>query len=88
MFYKMAYFSYSLILAIYTALNIFDPKLQSQTQVSFLVNKVISHVNFLEIPDQNKKKLKHNECHNLMFLEFLSNVEENKMCKLVSCTQV
>ena len=23
-----------------------------------------------------------------MLLEFLSNVEENKMCKLVSCTQV
>jgi hypothetical protein len=35
MFYKMAYFSYSLILAIYTGLNIFDPKLQSQTQVLY-----------------------------------------------------
>jgi len=35
-----------------------------------------SHVTFLEIPGQNKKSLKHNECHNLMFLEFLSNVEE------------
>jgi len=35
MFYKMAYFSYSLILAICTGLNIFDPKLQSQTQVVY-----------------------------------------------------
>jgi hypothetical protein len=45
-----------------------------------------SHVTFLEIPGQNKKSLKHNECHNLMFLEFLSNVHQrrNKMCKLVS----
>jgi hypothetical protein len=40
-----------------------------------------SHVTFLEIPGQNKKSLKHNECHNLMFLEFLSNVEENKKNK-------
>ena len=87
----MAYFSYSLILAIYTGLNIFDPAIPNSSVVwllHFLVNKVISHVNFLEIPDQKKKKMKHNECHNLMFLEFLSNVEENKMCKLVSCTQV
>jgi hypothetical protein len=31
----MAYFSYSLTLAIYTCLNIFDPNLQSQTQVLY-----------------------------------------------------
>jgi len=34
MYYKRAYFSYSLIPAIYIGLNIFNPKLQSQTQVS------------------------------------------------------
>jgi hypothetical protein len=37
-----------------------------------------SHVNFLEIPGQNKKSLKHNECHNLMFLEFLSDVHQRR----------
>jgi hypothetical protein len=37
-----------------------------------------SQVNFLEIPGQNKKSLKHNECHNLMFLELLSNVHQRR----------
>jgi hypothetical protein len=37
-----------------------------------------SYVNFWEIPGQNKKKLKHNECHNLMFLEILSNVHQRR----------
>jgi hypothetical protein len=38
-----------------------------------------SHVTFLEIPGQNKKSLKHNECHNnLIFLEFLSNVHQRR----------
>jgi hypothetical protein len=37
-----------------------------------------SQVNFLEIPGQNKKSLKHNECHNLMFLALLSNVHQRR----------
>jgi hypothetical protein len=37
-----------------------------------------SHVNFLEIPGQNKKSLKHKEWHNLMFLELLSNVHQRR----------
>jgi hypothetical protein len=36
-----------------------------------------SHVTFLEIPGQNKKSLKHNECHNLM-REKTKKYEENR----------
>ena len=73
------------LLIVYARVQFYTPRASDYRLIS---KTVISHVNFLEIPDQNTKKMKHNECHNLMFLEFLSNVEENKMCKLVSRTQV
>jgi hypothetical protein len=43
-----------------------------------------SHVTFPEIPGQNKKSLKHNECHNLMSLEFLKQCSSKKKIKYVS----
>ena len=69
----MAHFSYSLILAIYIGLNIFDPNWPScnpkqKCRMAFPFSGKQSHVTFFEIPGQNKKYLKH-ECHNLMFLE-------------------
>ena len=73
----MAYFSYSLILAIYTSLNIScNPK--PKCRMASLFSGKQSYVNFWEIPGQNKKKMKHNECHNLMFLEILSNVHQRR----------